>query len=589
MTQRKESQPGRVDELQAALKACRDLVVWAVIFSAAVNVLYLAPSLFMLQVYDRVLQTGGLMTLVFCSIILAFALASLAVLDALRARLLNRISLRFEKQLAERVLTSVSSRPDLANSPQNRQALRSFDTLRQTLSGSAANAVLDAPWAPLYVLVCFMLHPYIGVAVVAGGAILVVVAMRNEQVLRAHVAAASELAPQMYAAAEIEAQAGGAVRALGMRGAVIRRQIDRRATLNERQSYAAFASSSYSSMTKFVRIGLQSLVLGLGAWLAVNREISSGALIAGSILSSRALGPLEQIVGAWRQIGEARNAVKVIRALLAANPAPPERTALPAPKGRLEFERVSAAAGGRAVLQQVSFSLAPGEILCVIGPSGAGKSTLARIAAGAAPPDGGVVRLDGSNLADWDPDALGRHVGYLPQEISLLSGTIADNVRRLQPRAGEADDAPVIEAAKSAGAHDMILRLPAGYDTELGLGGVGLSAGQSQRVALARALYGGPHLLVLDEPNSHLDQEGESSLARALLAARARGAAILIVAHRAGVVSIADRLLVLRDGKIEMLGPRDQVQEQLAAANKGGTPVVPMRKPATAASPTGGP
>jgi ATP-binding cassette subfamily C protein len=563
-------------ELAGVVRASRDLIGWAALFSAGLNLLYLAPSLYMLQIYDRVLSTGGLVTLAYCTLILIFALGTLAVLDALRARLLVRMSARVERLMSRRVLEAISARPDHANSPQGRQALRSFDTLRQTLTGPATTAALDAPWAPVYVIVCFMLHPFIGLAVVLGGAILVAVAIRNDQVMRGHIQAAAELAPQMYAATEIEAQAGGVMRSLGMRGALIDRQIDRRALLNEKQAYAAFTTSFYSSLTRFMRLLLQSLVLGIGAWLAVDRQITPGAMIAGSILATRALAPLEQIVGAWRQLGEAKNAYRAVGALLTAIPADKDRTALPAPTGRLMLERVGAVAGQRPVLQQVSFTLSPGEILCVIGPSGAGKSTLARLVAGAAQPDAGIVRLDGANIADWDPDLLGKHVGYLPQEIALLAGSIGDNIRRLQPKGG--GDALVIEAAKAAGVHDMILKLPGGYDAELSLGGVGLSAGQSQRVALARALYGSPALLVLDEPNSHLDQDGEVALVGALKAAKARGAAILMVAHRSSVVSIADRLLVLKDGRIEMLGPREQVTEQLNAAAKGAAPIVPVRK-----------
>ncbi|MEQ1931476.1 MAG: ATP-binding cassette domain-containing protein, partial [Parvularculaceae bacterium] len=383
-------------ELRQALRACRDLFVWAAFFSAAVNLLYLAPSLYMLQVYDRVLQTGGLVTLAYCTLILFFALATLAVLDALRVRLLSRISLRVERILGRRVHEAVSARPELANSPQGRQALRSFDALRQTITGPAMTAALDAPWAPVYVIVCFLLHPWIGAAVLVGGAVLVAVAVRNDQVLRNHLKTAADLGPQMYAAAEMEAQVGGAMRALGMRGALIDRQMSRRAVLNEQNALAAFGLASYGSLTKFIRLLLQSLVLGIGAWLAVDRQISPGALIAGSILASRALAPLEQIVGAWRQIGEARNAYRAVDSLLNAIPDDKNRTGLPAPSGRLAFENAAAAAGGRPVLQQISFALNPGEILCVVGPSGAGKSTLARLAAGAATPEAGVVRLDGA-------------------------------------------------------------------------------------------------------------------------------------------------------------------------------------------------
>lgn len=566
---------GHENELTAAFAASRELFVWAAAFSACVNLLYLSPSIFMLQVYDRVLQTGGLVTLAYCGVVLAFALATLAVLDSLRGRLLNRVSLRLDRLLSRRIIEASSAGPS-ASATASRQALRAFDSLRQSFSGPAATAALDAPWTPVYLIACFLLHPLIGAAVILGGAMLIAVAFRSDHVLRARAAKTAELAPEMYAAAEMEAQVAGVMKSLGMRSALIDRQLARREIINDRQASAAFASSFYASFSRFLRLALQSFVLGLGAYLAIERQISPGALIAGTILASRALAPLEQIVGAWRQLSEARESYRSIGRILAALPPEPARTELPAPKGALDFEKVIALAARRPVLQQISFSLAPGEILCIVGPSGAGKSTLARLAAGAAAPDGGVVRIDGANFADWNSETLGKHVGYLPQEIALVSGTVADNIRRLEAK-GANDDA-VVAAADAAGAHEMILRLPNGYDTELGLGGAGLSAGQSQRVALARALYRDPALLILDEPNAHLDQEGEAALATALRNAKARGAAILLVAHRQGIVSLADRVMVLKDGRIEMLGPRDQVGAQLAAAAKGGAPVVPVRK-----------
>ncbi|MBY0421208.1 MAG: ATP-binding cassette domain-containing protein, partial [Parvularculaceae bacterium] len=355
-----------------------------------------------------------------------------------------------------------------------RQGLRSLDALRQGVTGPALSAALDAPWAPVYVLICFLIHPLIGVAVVIGGLLLLLVAVRNERVLRERLAESASLAPQLYALTEMEAQSAGAFRALGMRGAIIDRQIERRRKLNENQARATFDSSTYASLTKFVRLTLQSTVLGLGAWLAIQREISPGALIAASILASRALAPIEQIVGSWRQLVESRHALNALRDSLAEAPAEAPKTQLPTPKGRLVFDQIVAAVGDRAILRGVSFAIAPGEIVCVVGPSGAGKSTLARVAAGALAPVQGSVRLDGANLADWNDDDLGRHVGFLPQEISLVQGSIADNIRRLQPRASaRSEDAAVVEAATAAGAHDMILRLPKGYDAELAIGGVG--------------------------------------------------------------------------------------------------------------------
>ena len=553
-----------------AFKASRALLVWAFIFGAGVNILYLAPSLFMMQVYDRVLQTGGLGTLWFVGAILIFALAMLAFLDVTRNRLMARMSLRLDRLLAPALLQAAQQREPQQEGAR-RQVMRVFDSFRQALTGPAAGAVMDAPWAPIYVAVCFLIHPVIGMVTLAGSGILVLLAMRNERALRSAIAQASEMAPRLYAEQEADDAFAEAARALGMRKVLIERHLQSRADINQLQARSLFGASTYAGLTRFVRLALQSTALGVGAWLAVEGKISPGALIAGSILTSRALAPLEQIVGAWRQIGEARNAARAAQQALEDRESVQSRTALPAPRGDLRLERVSARASGteRAALLDLTLGIAPGEILGVIGPSGAGKSTLARIASGASPPDAGIVRLDGANIADWDSDALGAHIGYVPQEIALLGGTIAENIRRFENRdtANAAEiDAETVEAARCAGAHEMILRLPGGYDTVLGRSGRGLSLGQSQRIALARALYRAPSLLVLDEPNAHLDQEGEAAVIEALRAAKARGAAILVIAHRAGVLAVADRLAVLREGRLDAVGPRDEITARLAQA-----------------------
>ena len=543
------------------------------LFAAAINVLYLAPSLYMMQVYDRVLTTGGLVTLGFVSLVLAFALATLFFLDAMRTRLMARMSLRVDRVLSPHLLSAALAQSAKGGDPRRAQALREFDNLRQSLVGPAAMAALDAPWAPLYVIVCFLIHPWIGLLTLLGGVALVAVAIWNETALRESVREASTLAPKIYAAQEADGASAETIRALGMRRVLIERQLANRSLLNDVQTSSLFRSSSFTSLTRFIRMGLQSAVLGLGGYLAVERQISPGALIAASILAARALSPLEQIVGAWRQIGQARSSYKLINEALLASPDDREHTALPAPRGELRVERIGVRIPGsdRIALNDVSVQISAGEVLGVVGPTGAGKSTLARIAAGARVPDAGVVRIDGANFTDWDPEALGRFVGYLPQEIGLLAGTIAENISRFGDRSGADEvDAEIVEAARSAGAHDMILRLPQAYQTRLGLGGTGLSPGQSQRVALARALYRNPPLLVLDEPNAHLDAEGEGALIEAVKSAQARGAAIMIVAHRAGVLAFADRLLVLRDGRVDLVGPREEVARRLAEAQSSG-------------------
>jgi len=564
--------------LRGALNACRNLFGWAILFSAGINLLYLAPSLFMMQVYDRVLNTGGMTTLALLGLVLLFALVVLGLLDATRQRIGARMSLRLNRLLAPTVIDlglGGAKGPESGDAARA-QAARDFDTLRQTFTSQAAYALLDAPWTIVFVLACFMIHPIIGVATLLGGAVLFFIALRHEQAMRPVIERSAEIAPRYYAGQEADRAAGEAVRALGMRKAMLDRQLERRQELIATQTQTIWVQSAYGSASKFWRLVLQSLVLALGAYLAIERQISPGALIAASILAARALAPLEQVVGGWRQIEQARVAFKHLTELIDKAPQESQRTALPAPRGDLRFERVAVRVpeAQRLALSHVSFELAAGQALGVVGPSGAGKSTLARVAVGALAPDAGVVRLDGANLADWDPDTRGSHVGYLPQDVSLLAGTVGENIRRFLPRSLETD-ALSVAAAQAAGAHEMILRLPKAYDTMLGPRGRGLSLGQAQRVALARALFNDPVLLVLDEPNAHLDADGEAALLQAINSAKARGATVLCIAHRTGVIAAMDRVLVLRDGAIDQFGPRDDVLRAMAARQGGG--VTPIR------------
>lgn len=562
--------------LRAALAASRNLIGWAILFSAGINLLYLAPSLFMLQVYDRVLTTGGIITLLLLFAVLGFALLILGLLDTTRQRLAARLGLRFNKLLAPVVIDLGLNRAGPGSDTARTQAARDFDTLRQTFVSPAAFAVLDGPWTILFVLACFMIHWVIGVVTLIGGLVLVLIAMRHEHALRPIIARTAELAPKFYAAQQTDRGASEAMNALGMRQPMIDRQLAARQDFVATQTETLWTQSAYGSASKVWRLLLQSIVLGVGAWLAIDRQISPGALIAGSILAARALAPIEQAIGGWRQIEQARIAYKNLYQLIDDAPAEPERTTLPDPRGEVRFERVTVRVpdAQRLALREVNFQLQPGEIVGVVGPSGAGKSTLARVASGAIAPDVGVVRLDGASLADWDPDARGRFVGYLPQDVSLFRGTIAENIRRFAP-ASDLADTLTIAAAQQAGAHDMILRLPQAYETVLGQRGAGLSLGQAQRIALARALYDSPPFLVLDEPNAHLDAEGEQALMNALTEVRARGASVILVAHRSGVIAIADKLLVLRDGAIERFGPREEVARALAQQASGA--VTPLR------------
>jgi ATP-binding cassette subfamily C protein len=556
--------------LAAALRACRPHLLAVAVFSALINLLYLAPTIYMMQVYDRVVPTEGRLTLLYLTLVAAFALGALATLDAVRTRLLILSSLRLDRLLAGQVLQRLMS---ILAPGVSQQGMRDFDLVRQALSGPVTLAMFDLPWTPIYVLAAFMIHPALGALIIVGGALLVGLTTLNERATRTKARQAFQAQAQAYASQEAAAANAEVVRALGMRGALRERQLaDRRQGL-DLSAKAQFTGGGYAAATRFTRMFLQSAALGLGAWLAIEKQISAGAIIAASVLLSRALQPIEQVVGAWTVVGQARGALNNLIKLFPNRGLEASGTQLPAPTGILALEQVAVRAPGEGpvLLRGVALRLLPGEILGVIGPSGAGKTTLARVAAGAITPDAGVVRLDGANLTDWDGDRLGRYIGYVPQDSALIAGSIKDNISRFAVWAGGDGaiiDAAVVAAAQAAGVHELILRLPRGYDTVLGAGGRGLSAGQAQRVALARALYGDPPLLILDEPNSALDAEGEAALNKAILAAKARGAAVMIVAHRTGILNIADRLLVLREGQVERLGPRAEVVAQMAAAAK---------------------
>lgn len=556
--------------LADAFRACRTHFLWAAAFSALVNLLYLTPTLYMMQVYDRVVPTGGLTTLAFLTAIAVLALAALSGLDWVRGRLLLRAGLRLDRLLSARVLARVTDREGPSSGA---QVLREFDNVRSAVAGQGALALFDAPWTPIYLLCCFLLHPAIGVLTLVGGAVLVALALANERDSRARLSGAIQAANAAYAAQEAIAGQAEVVRALGMREASIARQLGQRREAVSRQADAQMTGGRYSGAIKFVRLALQSLALGVAALLAVRGQLSPGAIIASSVLLSRAVAPVELLVGAWPGLVQARASWRALVDLFSSTSSQDaQRTALPDPVGRLALEGVSMRYAGTETpqLRQVSLSLAPGEAIGIIGASGSGKSTLARIVAGGMKPTTGVIRLDGAAYDARSGDELARHIGYLPQTPSLFAGTIKDNIARFASTL-EHDpdqvDREAVAAAQAAGAHDMILRLPQGYDTLLGPFGAGLSAGQAQRIALARAMFRDPVLLVLDEPNSNLDQEGEAALMSAVTAAAARGAAVIVVAHRAGVLAKVDRLLLLTDGAVQVEGPREIVLERLRQAN----------------------
>jgi ATP-binding cassette subfamily C protein len=551
--------------LRSALAACRRHLGFVILFSFALNILYLAPSLFMLQVYDRVLASGDVLTLVYLLVVLVLSLGTLAFLDGTRIRLLAAMAKRFDRLVAPHVLGAALSKEGRAAAGQV-QLVRELDTLRAAVSGPPALAAIDAPWTPVYIGVCFIIHPWLGVLTLGGGILLLLIAFINQQASSRALRANLQASGAMYSLQVADSAQMEMARAMGMRKALVTRQLRAREQMSDAMRRQARSSAVYTSSTKFFRLLLQSSALGLGVLLALEQQISAGAIVAASILASRAFQPIELIVGAWSQFEQGRQAYGVLKAVLKTEDNVRDHTGLPVPQGALSAEGVGIRAPGsdRALLFNASFRAAPGEIVGVVGPSGAGKSTLLRAVVGAITPDQGAVRLDGAKLTDWDPEQLGRYVGYLPQDIGLLPGTVADNIARFSRDGGHSSDADIVAAAQAVGAHEMILGLTKGYDTEVGAGGRGLSVGQAQRVALARAFYRNPTFFALDEPNAHLDNDGERALIAALDVVRRRGATVLIVAHSASLVAVVDKLLVVRDGRIEAFGPRDQVAARLA-------------------------
>jgi PrtD family type I secretion system ABC transporter len=563
------------DPLGRALRLCRPHLIAVAAFSAFLNLLYLAPTLYMLQVYDRVLPTNGGVTLVMVSAILAFALATLSCLDWLRLRLLTRCAARMDLALAGPVIREVLSQRSLSRIERTR-LVRDFDTFKAVMSGGVALAVFDAPWLAIYMAAAFLLHPAVGALCVVGAVAMFGLAYLNEKMSGQALTDANTASAAIYARQDQVSASAAEVRALGMVEAMVSRQLTDRASAAHLLTKANFSAGYVTGAIKFLRLALQSTALGLAAWLAIKGQISAGSLMAASFLLARAVGPVEQIVGSWKGIVSARDAYGSLRKLFASAAPDAARTNLPAPQGRLTLEGVTVLppSGERPSLIDVNMAVNPGELIGIVGPSGSGKSTLIRVLAGAVEPVRGFVRFDGASRLDWDPEKLARYIGYMPQEFVLFSGSIKENIAHFESAfSGDSAvvDARVIEAAKAAGAHELILRLPHGYDTPLGLGGVGLSGGQTQRIALARALYGSPPILMLDEPNAHLDSEGEAVLGQTLARLKSQGVTILVAAHRGTVLANADRVLVMSGGRVQSFGDLSETR----AAMRSGDRVAP--------------
>lgn len=551
------------DPLRKAVGECRQHLVQAAIFSGLLNLLFLAPAIYMLQIYDRVVPTRGMQTFLMLTIIYVFAVVTLGALDWLRSCLLIRSAARLDRLLAGEILSALLAPMDRMQS-RTGAVLREFDSFRQTVTGPSAVALFDLPWFPIYIFVCFALHPAIGLFALTCAAVLLSLALLHERAMGPALAQAMSAQQQSYQSIEETLRSGDIVRTLGMQNGLIARHLRGREAATATQARTAFISARFVTTTKTARIAMQSFALGLGALLAIEQKISSGAIFAAALLVSRALAPLENVTTAWRNIVQARMAIKGLNAAFDQRASLRDVTLLPNPQGRITIENLGVRLPGhdRDILQDISAQIEPGEMIGIVGPSGAGKSTLLRAIAGELAPDAGEVRLDGASLAHWRPDQLARSLGYVPQTTSLLGGSIKDNISRFKSAVGPesaAVDAEVVRVAKMCKAHDFILRLPNAYETPLQAGGVGLSVGQAQRVALARALYGKPSVLLLDEPNAHLDFEGESQLIALLKDLKDAKVTVLVAAHRMRLLEGSDKLLLLRAGKMVAFGPSKEI------------------------------
>ena len=547
------------DELNASRRDMRGLLTMAFVFSIFVNVLMLTGPLYMLQVYDRVLGSQSLPTLWALTGLMAFLFLVMGILDYTRGRIMARIGARMQERLDRRVFSAALRRMQMVpNDPLALAAQRDLEAVQRLWASPVLIAMFDIPWAPIFVAMIFVFHPLLGWLSVAGGVFLVVITVLNQRMTKEPLMRANAATLRGEMMSDAIKQEAEAVQALGMTNAAFDRWQNARKAALLQGINASDVGGAFGAISKTFRQFLQSLMLGAGAYLVLKNELGSGAMITGSILLGRALQPIEMVIGQWALVTRAQEGRLRLSELLSRVLPDPVHTELPRPRAILEAQSLTVVPPGeaQAVLRMVSFRLEPGQAMGVIGPSGAGKSSLARALIGAWKPAGGKVRLDGASLDQYDPDRLGSYIGYLPQRITLFEGTIAENIARLQKNP---DGAAVVEAAKKAAAHEMITKLPEGYDTRVAALGGRLSGGQIQRIGLARALYGDPMLLVLDEPNSNLDNEGSVALNQAIAQMKTAGRAILIMAHRPAAIQECELLLVLEDGTRRAFGPRDQV------------------------------
>lgn len=550
--------------VQFVVRSCLRALVWLLLFSLGINLLILASPIYMMQVFDRVLASGRFETLILLTVIAGIAVFVMGIVETARGRFLIRVGNWLDHRLSGHVIASALT-ARLAGHAGSAQPLRDLATLRSTMASPSVNAVIDAPWVPAFIFIIWLMHPLLGLVALGGAIVLFAVALVNELVSRNALRRAGQFSIAATQSVESALRNAEVIQALGMLPALLGRYGDTNAKALTSQRQAGDRSAAMVGLSKSLRLFVQIVILGSGAWLVLQGQLTSGGMIAASILLGRALAPVEQSIGAWRQLVGARDAWQRLTRLLAEVPPQAKGMSLPVPQGELACQQMTFVPAGNEnpILRDITFDLAAGEVLGIIGPTAAGKSSLCKVMTGAWKPTRGHARLDGADISSWHADELGAHLGYLPQDVELFAGTVSENIARL---AQEPDAAAVVAAAKTAGVHDIILSLPKGYDTEVGEAGSLLSGGERQRVGLARAFYGRPKLIVLDEPNASLDSAGEEALVEAILAAKEWESTVLLVTHQPSILLSVDKLMVLQEGRIQAFGPRDEILNKLRQA-----------------------
>lgn len=568
------------NSLESAYKKYRAAFAATMIFSFCTNLLMFVGPLYMLQIYDRVLSSRNETTLLMLSGIAVALLVSYGLLEFIRSKLLVRAGLQFDEVLAHPVFHRVVKQQTAMPGSNSHVALSDIDKVREFITGQGILSFFDAPWVPLFLALCFAFHPWLGLVATGGAVIIFILALTNELSTRKVLADAGQASQGASHFASTTMQNAEVIRALGMEKALSKRWLQQHDDMLDHQARASGRAGMVVASSKFVRMSLQVAILGTGAYLAILQEISPGIMIAASIVMGRALAPVEQAVGQWKQFVGARQSHKRLKKLFDQVAADEPRTEMPEPKGRLSVEQLYALLPGTndPLLKRISFSVEPGEVLAIIGPSGSGKTTLARHLVGASEPANGAVRLDGTEIQHWDAEQIGQHLGYLPQDVKLFRGTVGENISRFQD---DAQDSDIVAAAQQAGAHDMIQKFPEGYGSDVGEGGNFLSGGQRQRVGLARAVYKEPCLVVLDEPNSNLDNHGEQALVTCIKQLKEKGKTVVLITHKASLLALSDKTLMLVNGAVEKYGPTKDIfqpqehpKKQDAEPNQGSNPAV---------------